>query len=32
MSGDMRKVGSWLGELDERLKTQLTLRLSQEKK
>lgn len=31
MSGDIRKIESWLGKLDERLKTWLTLRLSQEK-
>jgi len=31
MSGDIRKVESWLGKLDERLKTWLMLRLSQEK-
>jgi len=31
MSGDIRKIESWLGKLDERLKTWLMLRLSQEK-
>jgi len=31
MSGDIRKVESWLGKLDERLRTWLMLRLSQEK-
>ncbi len=31
MSGDIRKVESWLGTLDERLKAWLMLRLSQEK-
>lgn len=31
MSGDIRKVELWLGKLDERLKTWLMLRLSQEK-
>jgi hypothetical protein len=31
MSGDIHKVESWLGNLDERLKTWLMLRLSQEK-
>jgi len=31
MSGDIRKVESWLGKLDECLKTWLMLRLSQEK-
>jgi formate dehydrogenase alpha subunit len=31
MSGDIRKIESWLGKLDERLKTWLILRLSQEK-
>ena len=31
MSGDIRKEESWLGKLDERLKTWLMLRLSQEK-
>jgi formate dehydrogenase alpha subunit len=31
MSGDIRKIESWLGKLDERLKTWLVLRLSQEK-
>jgi len=30
-SGDIRKIESWLGKLDERLKTWLMLRLSQEK-
>jgi formate dehydrogenase alpha subunit len=30
-SGDIRKVESWVGKLDERLKTWLVLRLSQEK-
>jgi predicted molibdopterin-dependent oxidoreductase YjgC len=30
-SGDMRKIESWVGKLDERLKTWLVLRLSQEK-
>ena len=31
MSGDIRKIESWLGKLDERLKTWLIMRLSQEK-
>lgn len=31
MSGDIRKIEAWLGKLDERLKTWLILRLSQEK-
>ncbi len=31
MSGDIRKIESWLGKLDERLQTWLMLRLSQEK-
>ncbi len=31
MRGDIRKIESWLGKLDERLKTWLMLRLSQEK-
>jgi formate dehydrogenase alpha subunit len=31
MSGDIRKIEAWLGKLDERLKTWLVLRLSQEK-
>jgi formate dehydrogenase alpha subunit len=31
MSGDIRRIESWLGKLDERLKTWLMLRLSQEK-
>jgi formate dehydrogenase alpha subunit len=31
MSGDIRKIEAWLGKLDERLKTWLMLRLSQEK-
>jgi formate dehydrogenase alpha subunit len=31
MSGDIRKIESWLGKLDERLRTWLMLRLSQEK-
>jgi len=31
MSGDIRKIESWLGKLDERLKTWLVSRLSQEK-
>jgi len=31
MSGDIRKIESWLGKLDERLRTWLVLRLSQEK-
>ena len=31
MSGDIRKIESWVGELDERLRTWLVLRLSQEK-
>ncbi|MDY7019664.1 MAG: molybdopterin dinucleotide binding domain-containing protein [Chloroflexota bacterium] len=30
-SGDIRKIESWLGKLDERLRTWLMLRLSQEK-
>ena len=30
-SGDIRKIESWLGKLDERLRTWLILRLSQEK-
>ena len=30
-SGDIRKIESWVGKLDERLKTWLILRLSQEK-
>ena len=29
-SGDIRKIESWVGKLDERLKTWLILRLSQE--
>jgi hypothetical protein len=31
MSGDIRKLESWLGNLDECLKASLMLRLSQEK-
>lgn len=31
MSGHIHKIESWLGELDERLKIWLMLRLSQEK-
>jgi formate dehydrogenase alpha subunit len=31
ISGDIRKIEAWLGKLDERLKTWLMLRLSQEK-
>jgi predicted molibdopterin-dependent oxidoreductase YjgC len=31
MSGDIRKIEAWLGKLDERLRTWLMLRLSQEK-
>jgi len=31
MSGDIRRIESWLGKLDERLRTWLMLRLSQEK-
>ena len=31
MSGDIRKIESWVGKLDERLTTWLVLRLSQEK-
>jgi len=31
MSGDIRKIESWVGKLDERLRTWLMLRLSQEK-
>jgi formate dehydrogenase alpha subunit len=31
MSGDIRKIESWVGKLDERLRTWLVLRLSQEK-
>ena len=30
-SGDIRKIESWVGKLDERLRTWLILRLSQEK-
>jgi len=31
MSGDIREIESWLGKLDERLKTRLVLPLFQEK-
>lgn len=30
-SGDIRKIESWVGKLDERLKAWLTARLAQEK-
>ena len=30
-TGDIRKIESWVGKLDERLKTWLIARLSQEK-